>query len=134
MGKFIWIENVWTSLNGLEKSEMLTPQEVVPTWRTMPGWSGPKDQQNKTDTFLSVLGVMYVIVNSRKSKGKVLKEHILKDIVPRGFEGLKRSRKSINKPLKKRMQHLPIVIIRSEPSSMKTWHCKHKKMYIRPSY
>ena len=52
----------------------------------MPGWSGPKDQQNKTDKFLSVFGVMYVIVNFRKSKGKVLKEHILKIIVPRGFD------------------------------------------------
>ena len=29
---------------------------------------------------------MYVIVNSRKNKGKALKEHILKDIVPRGFD------------------------------------------------
>ena len=29
---------------------------------------------------------MYVIVNSRKDKGKLLKEHILKDIVPRGFD------------------------------------------------
>ena len=29
---------------------------------------------------------MYVIVNSRKDKGKAPKEHILKDIVPRGFD------------------------------------------------
>ena len=29
---------------------------------------------------------MYVIVNSKKYKGKALKEHILKDIVPRGFD------------------------------------------------
>ena len=29
---------------------------------------------------------MYVIVNSRKNEGKALKEHILKDIVPRGFD------------------------------------------------
>ena len=29
---------------------------------------------------------MYVIVNSRKDKGKGLKEHILKDIVPLGFD------------------------------------------------
>ena len=29
---------------------------------------------------------MYVIVNSRKDKGKALKEHILKDIVPSGFD------------------------------------------------
>ena len=29
---------------------------------------------------------MYAIVNSRKDKGKSLKEHVLKDIVPRGFD------------------------------------------------
>ena len=29
---------------------------------------------------------MYVIVNSKKSKGKALKDHILKDIVPRGLD------------------------------------------------
>ena len=29
---------------------------------------------------------MHVIVNSKKDKGKALKEHILKDIVPLGFD------------------------------------------------
>ena len=29
---------------------------------------------------------MYVIVNSRKDKGKALIEHILKEVVPRGFD------------------------------------------------
>ena len=29
---------------------------------------------------------MYVIVNSKKNKGKVLKDHILKDIVPSGLD------------------------------------------------
>ena len=29
---------------------------------------------------------MYVIVNSKKGKGKTLKHHILKDFVPRGFD------------------------------------------------
>ena len=38
------------------------------------------------DKFLSVFGVMYVIVNSRKDKGKLLKEHILEDIVLRGSD------------------------------------------------
>ena len=33
----------------------------------------------------STFGIFYVIVNSKKDKGKALKEHILKDIVPRGF-------------------------------------------------
>ena len=40
----------------------------------------------------------------------------------------------INKPLKKEMQHLPTVTIRSRPSTMKTLHCKHKETFIRPSY
>ena len=85
MGKFLGIEDIRTSLNVLEKCEILTRQELVPNWRNTPVWPGPKDQQNKTDKFLSTFGVMYVIVNSRKDKGKALKEHILKDIVPRGF-------------------------------------------------
>ena len=65
---------------------MVTRQEFVPTQRSMSGWSGPKDQQNRTDKFLSVFRVMYVIVNSQNDKGKALKEHILKDIVPSGFD------------------------------------------------
>ena len=40
----------------------------------------------KRDVFLSAFGVVYVIVNFPKSKGKTLKEHILKDIVPCGFD------------------------------------------------
>ena len=50
-------------------------------------------------------------------------------------------RKSINKPLKKKMQQLhclPMicrtVTIRFKPFSMKMWHCKHKRMCIKPSY
>ena len=50
------------------------------------GWSGPKDHQNKTDKFLSVFGVMYFTIKSGNDKGKLLKKHILKDIVLRGFD------------------------------------------------
>ena len=84
--KCLEIGDIRTSLNGLEKCEMLTRQEFVSGWRTTRGWSWPKDQQNKSEKFLSVLGVMYVIVNSWKDKGKALKEHILTEIVPRGFD------------------------------------------------
>ena len=38
------------------------------------------------DIFISLTGALYIIVNSRKDKGKALKKHILKDIVPRGFD------------------------------------------------
>ena len=83
-GIFLGTEDTRTSLNGLEKCEMLTRQELMPDRRTMSGCSGPKDQQHKTYKFLSLFGVMYAIVNPRK--GKALKEHILRGIVPRGFE------------------------------------------------
>ena len=86
VGKFLGIENIRTSLNNLDKCKMLTRQELVPTRRSTSSWSKPKDQQNKTDKFLSFFGVMYVIVSYKKGKGKVLKEHILKDIVPLRFD------------------------------------------------
>ena len=73
-------------MNGLEKCEILTRQELIPTQRGTLGLSGPKDKQNKTDKFLSIFGVEYVNINSQKDKDKALKEHILKDIVPRGFD------------------------------------------------
>ena len=53
VGKFLGIENIRTSLNDLEKCEILTRQELVPTRR----WSGSKNQQNKTDKFLYVFAV-----------------------------------------------------------------------------
>ena len=86
VGKFLGIETIRTSLNDLDNCEMLTRQELVPTRRGTPGWSGPKDQQNKVDKFLSFFGLMYVTVNSKKDKGKTLKEHILKGIVPHGLD------------------------------------------------
>ena len=96
-GKIFRDKDIQTSLNDLEKCEILIRQEFLPIRHGMPGRSGLKNQQNKIDKFLSVVGVMYVIVNSRKDKGKALKKHVLKDIVG------KRSRKNVDKPLKKKM-------------------------------
>ena len=86
VGKSLGIKDIQTSFNGLEKCKILTRQELVSTWCSTPGWSGPKNQQNKTQKFLPLFGVMYVIVNSRQDEGKALKKHILKDIVPRRFD------------------------------------------------
>ena len=44
VGKFWGIEDIRTSLIGLEKCEMLTKQELEPTRRTTAGCSRPKDQ------------------------------------------------------------------------------------------
>ena len=86
VGNFLGLEIIRKLLNRLEKCGILTKQELIPTRRGTAGWSGPKDQQNKTDKFLSFFGVKYVIVNSREDKGKTLKEHILNNIVPRGLD------------------------------------------------
>ena len=86
VGKFLGLGNIRTSLNDLDKCKIFTRQEFIPTQRGTSLWPGPKDQQNKTDKLLSFFGVMYVIVNSKKDKGKALKDHILKDIVPRGLD------------------------------------------------
>ena len=86
MGKFLGLSQTEKSLVGLDKCEIRARNEFESTHTTTTGWSGPKDHQNKTDKFLSVFGVMYVIIKSQKDKGKALKKHILKDIVPRGFD------------------------------------------------
>ena len=57
--------------------ETCTRNDFEPTRSNTPGWSGPKDQQNKTDIFLSVYGVMHVIIGSKKSKGKEMKEWMI---------------------------------------------------------
>ena len=46
----------------------------------------PKEDVRDHDVFISLTGVLYVTVNSRKGKGKAFKKHILKDIVTRGFD------------------------------------------------
>ena len=85
IGKVLAIDDIHTSLNGLEKWKMLTRQQFEPTRFNPPGQSGPKFQENKTDKFLSVYDIIYTITNSRKDRGNAPNEYILKDIVPRGI-------------------------------------------------
>ena len=46
----------------------------------------PREDAQSHDIFILLTGALYVTVNSRKDKGKALKKHILKDIVPHGFD------------------------------------------------
>ena len=46
----------------------------------------PREDAQDHDIFISLTGAFYVIVNSPKDKGKALKKHIPKYIVPRGFD------------------------------------------------
>ena len=84
--KFLVLAKILMSVEELDTLEMPKRDDIKAMVSNPYPWPGPKDQQNKTDKFLSVYGVIYVMVNSRKYKGKVLKEHILKDILPRGFD------------------------------------------------
>ena len=87
IGKFLQIKHIVTSTSKLMVGDK-KPRAVLMTKngvRTTEGWSRPSNEQNNSDMFLSLTGAFYTIVNSRKSKAIALKNHILRDIVPRGF-------------------------------------------------
>ena len=88
VGTYLEIKHIITSIKGLDTAEMRTRSTFGTTYRTTVGWSGPKDQQNKTDVFLSFHGVMHVIVNSRKLKGKELRDWMIYQVIPRGLNKL----------------------------------------------
>ena len=46
----------------------------------------PREDAQDHDVFIFLAGTLYFIVKSPKDKGKALKKHIQKDIVPRGFD------------------------------------------------
>ena len=97
----------------------------------------PKDSQ-KYNVYTNEEG-MYEVNNQRQKTSEdtaAMSCFLMFDSSPQ-IKG----RKSINKPLKKKMQQLhclPMicrtVTIRFKPFSMKTWHWKHKRMCIKPSY
>ena len=49
------LEKILMSVKGLDDCEMPTRSTFEPTQNTTLGWSGPKDQQNKTDHLHLVL-------------------------------------------------------------------------------
>ena len=62
VGKFLGLSQIEKSFVGLDKCEIRVRKDFDPSYTTTTGWSGPKNHQNKTDKFLSLFGVMYVIV------------------------------------------------------------------------
>ena len=105
VGKFLGLKHIDTLVEGLDKCEMPARNDIKSNSHGTGGWPGPKDHQNKMDKFLSTFRVMYVIVKSEKDKVKVLRNHILKVLYHVDLmQKLKRSKKSTNKPLKKKIQ------------------------------
>ena len=58
--KVLGLSQIEKLLVGLDNYEIRVRKDFDPTYTA----SGPKDQQNKTDKFLSVFGVLYVVVKS----------------------------------------------------------------------
>ena len=85
-GKFLGFAKILISVEGLATQEMPQRDDIKAMVSNPYPWSRLKDHQYKTDKFLLIFGVMYVIIKSKKPKGKALKKHILKDIVPRGLD------------------------------------------------
>ena len=83
--KYLGLSGIHMSLKTVDKREMPARSMFDPTCSKTSGWSGPKDQQNSTDIFLSVYAVMHLIVRGKNTKGKELKEWIMRDIIPRGL-------------------------------------------------
>ena len=48
--------------------------------------NAPREDAQDHDIFISLTGALYVVINSQKGKGKTLKNHILKEITPCGFD------------------------------------------------
>ena len=65
MGKFLDLKHIDTSVEGLDKRKTRPRNDFNPTHTI--GSPGSKDQQNKTDIFLSKTGLLYVINKCRKA-------------------------------------------------------------------
>ena len=84
VGTFLGLRHIDTWADGLNKHETLARNNIKAAPHCMGARPGPKDHQSITDKFLSVFGVMYVIIKSQNDKGKALEKHLLKEhIVPR---------------------------------------------------
>ena len=79
VGKFLGLDDIRTSVRNLEGDEFCTRKQLGARHNTPGNFKGQDH-----NVFLSVYGVLHVIVNSRKERGKELKEWVLEDIIPRG--------------------------------------------------
>ena len=65
---------------------------------------------------------MYVIANSIKDKGKVLKDHILKNIVPRGFDArIEEIQEKHQQAIEKKDETIALLNNDLEHTNMRTW-------------
>ena len=85
MGKFLGLVNIHSSTAKPADEDQKT-RAFLQTEGGCHIMTLPREDAQDHYIFISLTGALYVVVNSRKEKGKALKKHILKDIVPRGFD------------------------------------------------
>ena len=85
IGRYLWTARIITS-TAKSSEEDIRSLAFLQTEGGVCSIGPTKENAQDYDIFISLTGALYITVNSRKGKGKALKKHILKDIVPRGFD------------------------------------------------
>ena len=85
IGRYLWTARIITSTAKLSEEDIRS-RAFLQTEGGVCSIGPTKENAQDYDIFISLTGALYITVNSRKGKGKALKKHILKDIVPRGFD------------------------------------------------
>ena len=98
IGQYLAIARIITSTTKLAEKDMKSRAflQVEGRGRGVRTTGSPREDTQVPNMFVSITGALYLITNSRKDKGKVLKENILRDIILRGLmQGLPKYKKSI---------------------------------------
>ena len=85
VGKFLGIARIITSTSKLSEEDKRS-RAFLQAKGEIHSMDPPREYAQDHDIFIPLTGALYVTVNSRKDKGKMLKGHILKDIVQQGFD------------------------------------------------
>ena len=85
IGQYLGIAHIITSSSKLSEEDRRS-QTFLQAEGEICSMDPPREDARDHDIFISLTGALYVVVNSQKDNGKVLKKNILKDIVPRGFD------------------------------------------------
>ena len=100
----------------------------------------PKNSQ-KFDIYVNEEGMYKLLFSSQQPKTKEFRKHCCNVMFPHVRQQLTNKMKEDHQQaIEEKDAAIALVIdykivtIRFKPSNVKTWHCKHKEMCIRPSY
>ena len=85
IGQYLGIAPIITSTAKLSEEDIRS-RAFLQTEGGIHSIEPPREDAQDHDIFISLTGALYVTVNPQKEKDRALKKHILKDIVPLGFD------------------------------------------------